>query len=113
MVGTTKKGSADIWWIIIGAVLALVVLIVLLVAFTGRSTTLSQGLSDSEGKGGICVSLDSLCPPKSLKTTAFSCTAQRVCCLGAIKKCTSDADCGVDDNSNIKTCNTNGGYCQE
>ena len=54
-----KKASANMWWIIIGAVIALVVMIILMVMFTGKTQPLEQGLSDCEGKGGVCVSIHS------------------------------------------------------
>ncbi|HLC71767.1 MAG TPA: hypothetical protein VJI32_07185 [Candidatus Nanoarchaeia archaeon] len=49
-----SKGDANMWWIIIGAVLALVVVIVLMVIFTGRSNIIDQGLLDCQSKGGSC-----------------------------------------------------------
>jgi hypothetical protein len=49
-----KKGSANMWWIIIGAVIALVVMIILMVMFTGKSNKLELGLMSCEGKDGIC-----------------------------------------------------------
>lgn len=74
------------WWIIIGAVIALVVMIILMVMFTGRTGKLETGLSACEGKGGICaVGIE--CPANTLKTTAFECTAGQVCCLGSPKEC--------------------------
>lgn len=107
------RGSADIWWIIIGAVLALIVLVVLLVSFTKQSTGITQGVSDCEGKGGVCVPSDpAICPPKSLKTTAFSCTGGRGCCLGVIEKCVSGTDCSPGDDGKPRQCNPAGGYCE-
>jgi len=44
------------WWIIIGAVIALVVLIILMVMFTGKTSLLEQGLISCDSKGGTCVS---------------------------------------------------------
>lgn len=79
-----KKAAAQMWWIIIGAVIALVVLVVLMVIFTGRTTILERGLSECEGKAGICVS-DLNCPQNTLKTTAFSCKGNLLCCVGSPK----------------------------
>ncbi|MBI2662266.1 hypothetical protein HYX11_02295 [Candidatus Woesearchaeota archaeon] len=53
-----RKGDANMWWIIIGAVIALVVLIVLLVIFTSKSGKLEGGLLDCQSKGGECVTED-------------------------------------------------------
>lgn len=51
-----KKAGAEMWWIIIGAVIALVVLIILMVMFTGKTSLLEQGLISCDSKGGKCVS---------------------------------------------------------
>ena len=69
------------WWIIIGAVIALVVLIVLLVLFVGKTNSLEQGLSSCTGKGGKCSSVGS-CPDGKLPTNAFTCAAGEECCIG-------------------------------
>ncbi len=70
------------WWIIIGAVIALIAVIVLLAIFADSSADASSGLSSCEGKGGLCVS--GLCPKNTLKTASFSCTDDNFdCCLGA------------------------------
>ena len=50
-----KKGDSNMWWIIIGAVIALVVLVVLLMIFTDRTRNLEEGLLSCESKGGYCV----------------------------------------------------------
>ncbi|PIN73524.1 hypothetical protein COV20_04850 [Candidatus Woesearchaeota archaeon CG10_big_fil_rev_8_21_14_0_10_45_16] len=81
------------WWIIIGAVIALIVLIVLMVIFTSKSSALDTGLSDCEGKGGLCVPGNQPCPQSSLQNSAFACTTGSVCCLGVPKRCTSDDEC--------------------
>jgi hypothetical protein len=82
----SKKASANMWWIIIGAVIALVVMIILMVMFTGKTSKLEGGLSACEGKGGICAK-GTICPANTLKATAFDCTQGSVCCLGAPKLC--------------------------
>ncbi len=50
-----RKASAQIWWIIIGAVVALIVMLVLIVMFTDKGKDLSVGISDCQSKGGQCV----------------------------------------------------------
>ena len=99
-----KKADANIWWIIIGAVIALVVLVVLLVIFTKSTGKLESGLSGCESKGGICVSTGSSCPQNSLKSSAFDCIGGKDCCLGAPKSCRTPADCG--DGAECRS-----GYC--
>jgi len=88
-----KKADANMWWIIIGAVIALVVLIVLLVIFTSKSGKLEGGLLDCQSKGGTCMLKDqctgtnsdgSPIPGASSGTiaTAFDCTDKTmVCCF--------------------------------
>ncbi len=89
-----KKGDANIWWIIIGAVIALVVLVVIMLIFTGRAGKLSGGIAECEGKGGACVST-SLCPKNTLYSSAFDCTGGKRCCVGTPKACPNgQGDCG-------------------
>ena len=89
-----KKGDANMWWIIIGAVIALVVLIVLLVIFTSKSGKLEGGLLDCESKGGTCLpepqctgtNLDGSEIPgvnKGTTASAFDCSKKptTVCCF--------------------------------
>ena len=87
-----RKASANMWWIIIGAVIALVVMIVLMVIFTDKTSTLEGGLSSCEGKGGVCVNGDD-CPGSSLKSDAFECVASHpTCCIGSPQEGT-DSTC--------------------
>ena len=83
----SKKASANMWWIIIGAVIALVVMIVLMVLFTEKSSTLEDGLSACDSKGGICYGGDY--PPQgTLQTTVFSCSKQgELCYIGSPRDC--------------------------
>ena len=115
-----KKGSANMWWIIIGAVVALVVMIVLMVMFTGKSRTLEGGLSDCSGKGGVCVTSSEECPVNSLKSGTFSCSEsadQGKCCIGAPKRCNPNAtDCGDTSEFECRTSKVSGetkNYCFE
>lgn len=80
-----KKGDASMWWIIIGAVIALVVLIILMVIFTSKTSKLEGGLSDCQGKGGVCMDIQQSCPKNTLKSTAFDCSNNANCCIGAPK----------------------------
>ncbi len=98
-----RKGSTEMWWIIIGAVIALIVLIILLVLFTGKTRGLEAGLTECEGKSGICsTTTDPTCPSNTLQTSTFSCSGNGVCCIGIPKKCTALDDkttCGKDSIS--------------
>ncbi len=75
------------WWIIIGAAIAMVVMIVLLVFFTGSSGDLQRGILDCKGKGGKCIDpITGNCD--GTKTTAFKCGPNSelkggTCCIGS------------------------------
>src|SRR3990167_2514930 len=91
-----KRGDANMWWIIIGAVIALIVMIVLLVMFTGKTGGLEAGLSACEGKSGICVASGEKPPLNTVYSSVFECEQENKCYVGSPKKCTSgnDAACG-------------------
>lgn len=93
-----KKGDANVWWIIIGAVIALVVLVILMLIFTGRTTPLNEELGSCVGKGGVCILFGQNCPKGTLPANSFTC-AEGGCCLGAPKPCRTDLEC-------------NGGRCE-
>ena len=80
-----KKADANMWWIIIGAVIALVVLIVLMVIFTDKTGRLGVGLSSCTANTGQCLSI---CPENTLESSAFDCSTGEKCCIG-VKKTTS------------------------
>ena len=50
----SKKAQQNMFWIVIGAVIALVVMIILIVMFTGKTGALEGGLLDCQSKGGVC-----------------------------------------------------------
>ncbi|MDO8510843.1 MAG: hypothetical protein Q7S55_01630 [Nanoarchaeota archaeon] len=82
----TKKGEADMWWIIAGALLVLIVVVVLL-TFFGRGTQKAEaGLSACETTGGKCVDIDTCRDVEGgTPSTLFECGESQECCLG-IKK---------------------------
>ena len=82
-----KRGSANMWWIIIGAVIALVVMIILMVMFTGKTSKLEGGLLECEGKGGKCLSEPDCNLGDGTTSKAFDCSKSStnsagVCCFG-------------------------------
>ncbi len=91
-----KKASANMWWIIIGAVIALVVMIILMVMFTGKTKPLEAGLSSCESKGGVCapstVPINGVCPTNTFSSSAFDCTSEATCCIGSPKTCVTGVD---------------------
>lgn len=82
-----KKASANMWWIIIGAVIALVVMLILLTLFTDSSQKISKGLLSCEDKGGICDFTSNECRARDGSISfAFSCPEEqkntgKVCCF--------------------------------
>jgi hypothetical protein len=84
-----KKGSAQMWWIIIGAVIALVVMIILMVMFTDKSGAVSEGLLECKGKGGDCSVKDALhCD--GTWSNVFECSGKPGCCIGEYKEPTKE-----------------------
>jgi hypothetical protein len=81
-----KRASANIWWIIIGAVIALVVMVILMVMFTSRTQPLEQGLTGCESKGGVCVNEGEDCPQNTFSSSAFTCNPGG-CCIGSPVEC--------------------------
>ncbi len=50
-----RRAQGRTFWIVITAVIALVVLVILLMIFTGKTGMLEEGLMSCEGKGGECI----------------------------------------------------------
>ena len=106
-----KKADANMWWIIIGAVLALIVLIVLMVLFTGKTGKFGVGVSGCESKGGVCVGDTSACPARTFSSPAFDCAKEQTCCFGSPKEC-NDIDKACDAGEQCSTDIFNGKrYC--
>ena len=72
------KASADVWWIIIGAVMALIALVVLLVIFTEKGRDINLGLVECKSKGGECVPQESC---KGVVSSTFTCGTNEDCCF--------------------------------
>jgi len=86
----SRKASSEMWWIIIGAVIALVVMIVLMIMFTGKSNILEKGLLDCSGKGGECLTKDECEKSEEGTIAPFTCPEEEVCCF--LKKDKTDSD---------------------
>ncbi len=87
----SQKGEA-MWWIIIGAVLALIVLIVMVVMFTDKGNGIKQGLDSCTG---ICTgggTNEKNCPVGTQSSGAFTCQTGGSCCIGFAKECNTGAD---------------------
>ena len=87
------RGSANMWWIIIGAVIALVVMIVLMVIFTSKSGTLEQGLLSCESKGGECLD-NKECSYQNKEGNVVEGTFTRFECLDTKQFCCFGVDRG-------------------
>ena len=77
----TRKGSANMWWIIIAAVLAIVVMIVLLGIFTKGTTRGNEALFSCESKENArCVPVGTC---EGRVVNAFDCNDEQnpVCCF--------------------------------
>ena len=88
VISRMKKAQANMFWVIIGAVLAIIVLVVL-VYFFGRGTEkVALGLSECESKLGKCVSKDICEKDGGSVTGLFECSQGEVCCFGLKKQTT-------------------------
>jgi len=69
--------------VIIAAIIALLVLIVLALIFTGRIGGINKNIGDCENKGGTCASIDAGgCMPGTAQSPIFSCGSDtKVCCI--------------------------------
>jgi len=85
MIGMKKKGYADIWPVIAGALLVLVVVIVLLVFYDRSVNKAEAGFSACGTTGGTCVNIGAC----EGSTAPYTCNpedgVERECCLGAKK----------------------------
>ena len=86
-VKMNQKGDANMWWIIIGAVIALVVLIVLLVIFTSKSGKLETCILDCSSKGGECITEDKCVTTNSDGTITKGTIASAFDCQDKTTKC--------------------------
>ena len=73
MNSINNKGSANMWWIIIGAVMALVVMIILMVIFSGGTEKANTGLFDCASKGGSCITSSQCKTEGGTVSVVFSC----------------------------------------
>ena len=82
----SSKGQSNIFWIIIAAVIALIVMISLLFIFGNKTGTVSSGLSACESSGGSCIQGSSC--SGGLKSP-FECSEGFVCCVGGMQDANS------------------------
>ena len=79
----SKKAQGLSLHVIIIAALALVVLVVLIMIFTGRMGSFTTNLNSCETKGGNCDTIkDRQCPPGSTDLPGFDCEDKnKKCCI--------------------------------
>ncbi|MBS3126833.1 hypothetical protein J4228_01560 [Candidatus Woesearchaeota archaeon] len=78
-----RKADANMWWIIIGMAMALLVMILLLIMFREQKGKAELGLFDCESKGGSC---DPECPDGYRRSLTFQCPAEENQGAGAAKE---------------------------
>ncbi len=87
-----SRGSTNTIGIVVGAAIALVVLVVLLLMLTNGATDFNQGVSACERNGGICSQAGLGCPQLMLPAPTFECSQEEKCCVGLGKKCEDGCD---------------------
>ncbi|MBN2454124.1 hypothetical protein JXB11_01115 [Candidatus Woesearchaeota archaeon] len=79
-----KKAEGSTMWLIIGAIMAILVLVIVMVIFQGRVDFLDGIITDQadceEGRGGICVDSPGQCDSNSY-VRGLGCGSDRFCCL--------------------------------
>lgn len=79
----SKKASANMWWIIIGAVLALVVMVILMTIFTNKVTRVDSGLLGCASNGGTCEDKGGCQTKGGTVSKTFECSKEKQeCCFG-------------------------------
>jgi hypothetical protein len=87
-----KKAQGRTFWIVITAVIALVVLVVVLMIFTGKIWMLDTELMNCESKGGECIPLTAENCAKSCEaigkshSSLFTCPSEGECCCLGVKE---------------------------
>ncbi len=71
-----KRASAQVWWIIIAAIVALIAMFILLKLFTDTSGDVRTGLLDCSSKGGVCQD-----DCQGTVSQVFKCPTGQVCCF--------------------------------
>ncbi|MAE42767.1 hypothetical protein CMO93_03275 [Candidatus Woesearchaeota archaeon] len=93
MILKNKKSQGISFTVLVGAILALIVLIVLITIFYGKSSAYTKTVNDCESKGGKCVSEDKcgigklyICPKEKEVCCLSSCEARGGTCKGDCDK---------------------------
>jgi len=75
----SRKGSAQMMWVLIGAILALVVLVILTMLFTGNIGGFERDITSCSGPGKQCVVADK-CGGQVLSSHTCA-DATKICCV--------------------------------
>ncbi|MBU0470174.1 MAG: hypothetical protein KKA62_05620 [Nanoarchaeota archaeon] len=85
MKSIKKKGEFDMWWIVIGAVLVLVVITILLLIFKGGAEKGESGFMGCLSKGGSCKTLEACSDEGGTISETFRCEEKdgetQYCCF--------------------------------
>lgn len=78
-----RKGQSMSIGVIIAAILALLVLVILALIFTGRIGDVNKDIGNCENKGGVCFPDNVGCDPDQGYTSypSWTCSDNYVCCL--------------------------------
>ncbi len=91
-----KKGASISFNTITLAIVGIIVLLVIITVFTGKSNLISKDLSACESKGGVC---QGSCADSFQTATDFVCTEQELtCCINVYDKPVEDANVDVVDS---------------
>jgi hypothetical protein len=80
------KKKADVNWVVVSMVLAVIVLAITAYLFWKYSTTSanqSAGIASCEGRGGDCLPVSTPCPEGKISFGKFSCAENQHCCVPA------------------------------
>ncbi len=84
MIIKTKKAQGLPFNVIIIAAIAVVVLIIVIAIFRGKTTDISQDMSSCYAKGGVCVSLDDYAEKCQQEIPNAECPEGQVCCISLV-----------------------------
>ncbi|MEM4336433.1 MAG: hypothetical protein QXG86_00315 [Candidatus Woesearchaeota archaeon] len=79
----TKSRKAEVNWVVVGFVLAVIVLAILAYIFyseTKKSSKAAEGIISCSARNGQCLE-GKVCPPGTVNIGRFDCGEGKVCCV--------------------------------
>lgn len=93
---------------IVMAALALVVLVVLLLFFTGKIGAVNKSLSDCQNQGGSCIDAEQCNSAYQGSIVNFTCSSGNVCCISLCAQrggdCILEGQCTTDNQISLGNC---------